>query len=740
MKKSKSRIAAFMLCGVLGLSAAACAKKPESPNEAESLPREVGQYLALTAKDNAYTMVSSGKGMSGTGGRVHLHDNAAGTSYVGDKRDYVFDVGRMEQLGELHVWNLNEQGKTDCGLQEVQVSYSTDGEAYTALGIFTLAKAAGTGSSAATDLEGGGCIDFNGITARYIKLSPQSNYGGNAWGLSEVRAFRYKQQVKVGAYIAASPIQWLTNDGDWTASAQDYNMTNGSGMSDPFAFDATCDNDPDNMTLTGNETIGFKYDLGGNYPVSQITLWNYNDPAALNNGVQKFKLKVSDDGVQFKSLSNTTYTLPKGSGADGMAPSLTVTFDESVRSRYFMVEIISNYGGNKTGLSEVRFKTGNGWFTDEKADYSALLSNYSGWTGADGIYTVNLDGVDYDANRKDADKSTFFVFSDSIVSQVNAETGLRSGVYMPNNTSATLKGNKPNPAAMTFVYPASGKDAANIKPMPAEPSTDQPASKNKYYWLGDTFVLGNKLYVYALKIDTVAPTSGFSFEQCGVDLACYDIKDGAVDYDSLRIVKDTSKKLCNIDNKNYRYYFGGAVLEPANSGDENGYVYVYGYLDKQGFASENGRNLVVSRVKPENIENFGEYEYLGSNGSWSKSTADMKSLCANVAPEVSISKIQSGENKGKYLFVYTRYTSGNNVYAAIGDSPYSGFTNPTQIYYHDSTKTVPGVGNNSYNAKAHPALSNEQELIITYNVNGNDCFTYADIYRPRFIRLAKVPQ
>ena len=46
--------------------------------------------------------------------------------------------------------------------------------------------------------------------------------------------------------------------------------------------------------------------------------------------------------------------------------------------------------------------------------------------------------------------------------------------------------------------------------------------------------------------------------------------------------------------------------------------------------------------------------------------------------------------------------------------------------------------NNTYNAKAHPALSGPNELLITYNVNGEDCFVYGDTYRPRFLRLVMV--
>lgn len=115
-------------------------------------------------------------------------------------------------------------------------------------------------------------------------------------------------------------------------------------------------------------------------------------------------------------------------------------------------------------------------------------------------------------------------------------------------------------------------------------------------------------------------------------------------------------------------------------------------------------------------------------------------LAQDVAPECSVTQMTSGEHKGKYLFINTHFTNTATIKASISDSPYGVFTGKTTIYVHDTCLTVPGKGNNTYNAKAHPALSGENELILSYNVNGDDCFKYADIYRPRFLRLGMVQQ
>ena len=70
--------------------------------------------------------------------------------------------------------------------------------------------------------------------------------------------------------------------------------------------------------------------------------------------------------------------------------------------------------------------------------------------------------------------------------------------------------------------------------------------------------------------------------------------------------------------------------------------------------------------------------------------------------------------------------------------------NSHNIFLHDTVTAIVSTGDNkntTYNAKAHPALSNDRELLISYNMNGGgwDAFNYGDIYRPRFIRYAQVP-
>lgn len=728
--KTLIMLTAAILCLSL-LAGCSQEDSPQPPEEPKMINQEVGTMIPLQALQEEMQTTANDSGMNGTGGRIHLHSYTPEDMYKGSQTRFVYDIGHAEKLGQLHIWNYNAPSDTASGLKEITIRVSEDNEIWSAPQSYVLAQASGENGIKATNLADGGFVDLKGITGRYLCIEAASNYGGDGYGLSEIRLFRYKQPIAEGESISCSPLERYIN-GKWSAEPEDYGFVNGSGLSDFRSAEATHDNLPEHMFSQKATSIDFTIDLKGQYPLSKLVIWNYNDPDHLDYGLKKFRLKISDDNTTWRTIGS--YTVTQADGSAALTPSLIIDFTEEVRGHYLQLEILSNYGGERVGLSEVSVFLGSGWYCDEVPDYSAMLSNYEGWSGADGIYTVNLDGKDYDYTRDPLQKKTFFVFSDTIVSSVNPITKIRSGVSMPNNTSAILTGGKPDCTQISFVFPKKGEATANIAPATPIPATK--AGKFIYYWLGDTFVSGNYLYVYALRIDSVNTVYGF--EQVGVDLARYEIVDGQVNYDSLTIVEDKQNRLCDISDPKGEFYFGGAVYQSTEAAgviNPDGYVYVYGYNDVEN----HGRELVVSRVLPEHIEDFSRYEYLNSENQWvSEVPKTFMYLADDIAPECSVSQIQSGENKGKFLFVNTHITNTPTIMASISDTPYTVFESKTIVYVHDTCLTTVGNGNNTYNAKAHPALSGPNEILITYNVNGDDCFRYADIYRPRFLRLAIV--
>lgn len=98
---------------------------------------------------------------------------------------YEFD--RPYNLYQMQVWNYN--GSTilvNYGLKEVTIEYSTDAANWTQLaGVPEFAQASG-----AEDYAHNTTVDFDGVPAKYVRITANSNWGGGVfdrYGLSEVR-------------------------------------------------------------------------------------------------------------------------------------------------------------------------------------------------------------------------------------------------------------------------------------------------------------------------------------------------------------------------------------------------------------------------------------------------------------------------------------------------------------------------------------------------------------------------
>ncbi len=108
--------------------------------------------------------------------------NAAQPTWI----QYQFD--RIYKLHEMWVWNYNTSTESIVGLgfKDVTVEYSVNGTDWLMLGEREFAQAPGDDNYAHDTT-----VDFAGIGARYVRLTPKSNWGGLAvqYGLSEVRFY-----------------------------------------------------------------------------------------------------------------------------------------------------------------------------------------------------------------------------------------------------------------------------------------------------------------------------------------------------------------------------------------------------------------------------------------------------------------------------------------------------------------------------------------------------------------------
>ncbi|RAP74069.1 DUF4185 domain-containing protein [Paenibacillus montanisoli] len=743
------------------------------------------------AKGFSANKAVNNSGMSGSIGKLRTHGrmpNAMWQTKVLDQEEVsiTFDFGKVEPLSEMWVWNYNEPDQkgdafTARGLKHIQIYYSQDGETWSewkGKGYpYQLAKAEGSNAQQATNLRDSHApVEFDGLPARFVKLTAKAvpgegNWGGKSgheavFGLSEVCFYKYVHRPEADGMISAEAV-----GGDESQETLAVNTVNGYGMSGLLSKKDTHDNDASGATMwlaepkQGQAAVDAVYDLGGTYPLREMWVWNYNrlDPEHPENdytgeGMRRIKVFYSLDAVQWTELKGEgfPYELSK---ADGSAKlDATNLNDEAhspiqfgdVSARYVKLSVdandpAGNWSGSKRGfgLSEVRFYCGEGMAAEPAPEWTAMFSNNLEWTGADGIFSIPASG--YDQPGGSADEKTLWLFSDTFIGQADPTTHVRTGKLV-NNTMAVLNGQEPSPGQMKFYYGDKGEgttvdaifkpDVSRVKPEASTGGDGMPAAY--WYWLQDGIVLNEQLYLLPIlmKHDPNGP-AGFQFAIDDVSMIRVPLggEDGLPQWAQAE-QRDTPlfHRPASADAGNH--VFGAGIMantESAGAPSPDGYVYVYGYLDQPS-----DKQLLVARVKPEQIEQFDKWTYWDGEG-WSADIAKAAALADHVSPELSVTPMKEGPFKGSYVLVYQKGTVGSGTAIRVAEHPWGPFGEETVIYANDEASAGQGIF--TYNAKAHPHLSKPGELLISYNVNTADGaanMANSDIYRPRWMNLREI--
>ena len=253
-------------------------------------------------------------------------------------------------------------------------------------------------------------------------------------------------------------------------------------------------------------------------------------------------------------------------------------------------------------------------------------------------------------------------------------------------------------------------------------------SSSSRYWLQDGVVIGDDLYLFPIIVKAAVGGNALSFQVTNVNMIKVPLIEGRP---NLEAQEQFATPLYHKDDFNSLTYFGAGVINNTKEGgslNPDGYIYVYGHTGAN-------KLLAVARVKPEDIEDFNVWEFYADNDDWSKDIRDAKGICNHVSSELSVSSI-TVNTEGKFVLVYMKDTLSGIISYVVADTPYGPFENPHDVYY------VEGLEGEvfSYNAKAHPHLSNKGELLVSYNVNSMDMSSFedGDIYRPRFINLIEI--
>ncbi|MDK2991985.1 MAG: hypothetical protein PWP48_1218 [Clostridiales bacterium] len=560
-----------------------------------------------------------------------------------------------------------------------------------------------------------------------------------------------KNNMKVGRVIASKVTASHTLYGFKAA-----NLCNGFGINKTNQGFDVHDNHPKGATMwcaqpADDDKLWLQFDFEGVYPIGEVEVWNYNryDPSTpgisyTNQGLKNIRIFYSIDKLDWVELKGPgyPYQLAKANGTNGcMATNLNdgnntpINFG-GISVRYVKICINprpndGNWGGingNEPvfGLSEVQFHLGKGIGVEPVDDWTNLFKRESGWVGADAGYSIPCSGVDRPGAS--AQSNTIFLFGDTFIGEIDSMTGRRSDdTIMLNNTIGILKGNKPDKYAMDFIWGKNGSSNLSSVFIPKE-------GNDYYYWPQDGACIDNNLYVFALKVrqDLTGP-EGFQFAVDGVDLLSIPLGTRGPIFER---EKQMQTPLHFRGKESDDIFFGGSIMlntSEAGAPDPDGYAYIYGWRN-----NPIGRELLVARTVPENIENFEEWRFW-DGASWSSNIAACKAIFSGVSCEFSVSPVYWGMFENKFLLICQKDGMGQTVVYSTGQTPIGPFGQAVPIYYCPEPDS--GESIYAYNAKAHPHLSKQGELLISYNVNSTSMEAHMNngyIYRTRWICLYSV--
>ncbi len=352
---------------------------------------------------------------------------------------------------------------------------------------------------------------------------------------------------------------------------------------------------------------------------------------------------------------------------------------------------------------------------EEAPAWTQLFYRKSGWFGADGIFSIGLDGND----QNNGEEEILLIFSDTYIGEVQDNMPL-PGNTMVNNTVAYMKGTSPDPNQITFHYKQSEDGSIESFFVPQNTA----AREGQYYWLGDGFVnreSDDQLYIFTYHIEMTGP-GVFDFREPDVSIVALPVGSRPPFHEQRQIPTPLHFHLDQWGEGN----FGAGILvntQWANAIDPDGYVYVYACAGPE-------KNLLVARVKPKFFEVFTKWRFWNGR-TWDKDISRSMPVTNAVSNELSVTPLADG----RYLLIFQVLGISDKVGLRVGLSPVGPFGPINEIY------RTPEIdqGLLPYNAKAHPALSKPGELLISYNTITadfwNDIQKNAHIYRPRFIRL-----
>ncbi len=387
---------------------------------------------------------------------------------------------------------------------------------------------------------------------------------------------------------------------------------------------------------------------------------------------------------------------------------------------FFSISLLLGCGEKKAIAQQNTDLTTLHFTASPAPDWTNLFYRKAGWFGADGIFSIPLNSADTaGANNSE----TMILFSDTMLGDIINDS-LQPGYEMIHNSVALLQHTTADSNHLRFYW-----DTVNGKPMGLFTPNTPHAKKGDYYWLGDGFANKehNAIYFFAYRVRDTS-TAAFGFAEVGNAIIKIPLNSRPPFHDQQQI---ETPFFLNGTAETYGS-FGACVFpntKEAGYKNADGYVYVYGVRGKK-------KEVLVARVKPTDFEQFSEWRFWNGN-TWNTDISKVAGIADRASNELSVSPLPDG----RYAMIFQTDGLGKSVGLRLSNHPEGPFGPIIKLW--DCKEADSAKNFIVYNAKAHPNLSKENELLISYNVNSldfwNDIKTHPNLYRPRFVRIQLLP-
>jgi Domain of unknown function (DUF4185)/Domain of unknown function (DUF5005) len=324
-------------------------------------------------------------------------------------------------------------------------------------------------------------------------------------------------------------------------------------------------------------------------------------------------------------------------------------------------------------------------------DYTSLFHRTSGWTGADGTYSVPLP-----------DGTTLWLFSDTFLGTVGQDDSRGPGLAFVNNTL----GHQTAEGQVEFHH---GGDPDHPEALFAPPDG------KGWFWLHDAQVAEDgRVQVLLGQFDRTEAGGALGFKAIGNWVGDLNLTPSGPKVSNYTKIEHFQEA----EDGKPAIFFGSATLR------QDDWLYLYGVRDHG-----HNKESVLARVPSDKLKDSDSWRFF--NGSdWSPKMSDAAVIADNVSVEHSVHQTALGD----YVMVSQKGGAGPDIQVRRAPRPEGPWGEPDTVWSAPENNG----SDLSYNAKAHPELSDSRGLLVSYNVNTVDWernMKVASVYRPRFIRV-----